>query len=125
MNPFKFRRDQRREPRLPARPASRRINAEIGGVHAYTSNISKSGAQIVCPALLFRTLRPQLESGGIEVNFTVRGALKITATAKVRYLCPSDDEILIGLELLEFAAGHEDVWLDYIERANGDLRLAS
>jgi hypothetical protein len=49
----------------------RRVNVDVAGLVVYTSNVSRDGAQLVCPAMRFPALQQQLVTKRVELAIEV------------------------------------------------------
>ena len=105
-------------------PAENRREARISycmtvvanGIELCSSNISKNGFQLCCPAMRFDGLSGANQAEPLTLSWTLplTGAA-ISALAAVRYANTCDDEVLIGVELVECGAQHKLMWHDFIE----------
>ena len=59
--------EQRSSTRLLRQLRVRRVNVDVAGLVVHTSNVSRDGAQLVCPAMRFPALKQQLASKRVEI----------------------------------------------------------
>ncbi len=107
--------DQRSSARLLRQLRVRRVNVDVAGLVVHTSNVSRDGAQLVCPVMRYPALRQQLNSKHVEVVVEVPTGREIRALVGVRYACPCDDEYLIGIEFESFRDSDAAGWYAYID----------
>ena len=110
-------------PELDSRPEHRResrisyrMNFAMHDVELWSSNVSKNGAQLCCPAMRYSSLA-DVQVQNMLVRWTVPTTnVVITAAAEVRYANACDDEVLIGLEFVSFENDSKAAWNDFIDR---------
>jgi hypothetical protein len=107
--------EQRSTERLIRQRRIRRVNVDVAGLVVYTSNVSRDGAQLVCPAMRFPALQRQLVTKRVELAIEVPTGREITALVRVRYACPCEDEFLVGIEFESFRDGDAAGWYAYID----------
>jgi hypothetical protein len=93
----------------------RRVNVAVAGLVVHTSNVSRDGAQLVCPAMRFPALQRQLANQRVEMVIEVPTGREIGALVRVRYACLCDDEYLIGIEFESFRDGDAAGWYAYMD----------
>ena len=113
--------EQRSALRLPRKLRVRRLNVAVAGLVVSTSNVSRSGAQLVCPAMRFPALQHKLMSEPVEIEIELPTGRDVYAFATVRYACPADDEYLIGVEFESFRGGDAAGRFSYIDWINSPL----
>jgi len=89
--------DRRTCPRSPSR-----LRVEAGGVHLATTNVSTSGMQLSCPALLFGLLQPHLERGTLEATLQLLPDVAVPVRCAVVYVAHYGYEYLLGARFVEF-----------------------
>ena len=103
--------ENRREARI-----SYRLEFTAGDVTLSSSNISKGGTQLCCPSMRYAGLAAGISQGQTRLAWKIPGSNEIiTSLAAIRYANKCDDEILIGMEVVEFPAGQQAVWADFID----------
>jgi hypothetical protein len=107
--------EKRSSPRLPRNLKVRRMNVAVAGLVIYTSNVSRQGAQLVCPAMRFPALRRHLMSPPVELVIELPIGRDISTLATVRYTSPCEDEYLIGVTFDSFRDGDAAGWYSYID----------
>lgn len=115
MNALKHQLEQRTNRRVTRNLRVRRINVEVAGLVVHTSNVSREGAQLVCPAMRFQALERQIAKQPIELVLELPTERDITAYANIRYACECDDEYLIGVGFESFRNGDAAGWYSYID----------
>jgi hypothetical protein len=115
MNVLKPNLEQRSIDRISRNLRIRRINVEVAGLVVHTSNVSRDGAQLVCPNMRYPALEKQLLRAPFEVVIELPTERDITAYANVRYTCPCDDEYLIGIAFDSFHDGDAAGWYSYMD----------
>lgn len=114
-----WRPEHRRESRI-----SYRMNFAMHDIELWSSNVSKNGAQLCCPAMRYSSLGDvQAQQALVRWTLPTTNAV-IKATAEVRYANACDDEVLIGLEFVSFEDDLRVVWSDFIDslaKARGEL----
>lgn len=115
MSAVKHTAEQRASRRLLRELRVRRLNVAVAGLVVYTSNVSRHGAQLVCPAMRFPALGKQLESQPFEIELELPTGRDVVALATLRYACPCEDEYLIGIEFKSFRGGDAAGWFAYID----------
>lgn len=107
--------EQRAATRLLRQLRIRRVNVDVAGLVVHTSNVSREGAQLVCPAMRFPALQRQLVAKRVELAIEVPTGREVSAVVRIRYACPCDDEFLIGIEFESFRDGDAAGWYAYID----------
>jgi len=110
--------EQRRFPRFNVE-----LTARVQRTTVSVKNISRSGLQAACPAMLFDFLAPALEAGTAELSLTITEEQVARARCKVVYVSEYGDEYLIGLEFAEFEEDGEAMVAGLIaERTQSEAR---
>jgi len=91
------------------------MNVAVAGLVVYTSNVSRQGAQLVCPAMRFPALQRHLISAPVELVIELPTGRDIGTLAAVRYTSPCEDEYLIGIAFESFREGDAAGWYSYID----------
>jgi hypothetical protein len=73
---------------------SRSLRIRNSGLFVHSSNVSREGAQLVCPVMRYPALVKQFRSAPFELVIELPTERDITVYANIRYACPSDDEYL-------------------------------
>ncbi|MDA0824344.1 MAG: hypothetical protein O3C28_18250 [Proteobacteria bacterium] len=115
MNVLKRKPAQRTVDRISRNLRIRRINVEVAGLVVHTSNVSRDGAQLVCPAIRYPALEKQFRNAPFELVIELPTERDITTYANVRYSCPCDDEYLIGVSFDSFRDGDAAGWYSYMD----------
>lgn len=115
--------EQRSAARLLRQLRIRRVNVDVAGLVVYTSNVSRDGAQLVCPAMRFPALQRQLIAERVDLVIEVPTGRELTALVRVRYACPCDDEYLIGVDFESFRGGDAAGWYAYIDWISNPVLL--
>ena len=89
--------ERRSCPRSPSQ-----LRVEAGGVHLATTNVSTSGMQLSCPALLFGLLQPHLERGTLEATLQLLPDVAVPVRCAVVYVAHYGYEYLLGARFVEF-----------------------
>lgn len=111
-------RDQRASPRVSRNLPIGRVNVDVAGLIIHTSNVSRNGAQLVCPAMRFPALQPLLANPSVTLNIALPTGREIGVSARVCYACPCADEYLIGVEFISFQDTDAAGWFAYIDWIN-------
>ena len=103
--------ENRRETRI-----SYSLRVEANGVELRSTNISKNGFQLCCPAMRFDGLSDTDQGQALHLSWTVPVTGKaISALGAVRYANACDDEVLIGVELIECQEQQRRLWSAFVE----------
>ena len=104
--------ENRREPRI-----SHALKMCVQGIEMSSSNVSVNGAQLCCPIMRYEGLLAARQNETISVSWHIPAAEEaFNAAAALRYANVCDDEILLGIEFVEFVTGDREAWRGYIER---------
>ena len=104
--------DNRREPRV-----SYRLDMSADGVDVYSTNISRHGAQLCCPAMRYPRIGKSNDEKVLKLRWNLpNSGQEIIVQSAVRYANACDDEILIGVEFIEIDHQHARDWYDFVER---------
>lgn len=78
-----------------------------------SSNLSLTGAQVSCPAMIYRLISPQLETPPVPVTLTLENNV-LSIEARVVYASDYDDEFLLGLSFDAFDGDAAPLLRDYL-----------
>lgn len=79
--------------------------AEANGVVLWTTNASRGGMQLRCPALVFGLLQPHVETGKLYIQLRVTDQRSIALGCAVVYLAHYGYDYLLGVRLANVTAG--------------------
>ncbi len=83
--------EKRRHPRYRVR-----LDARVRGFEMSTANLSVSGMQLVCPAMIYELIKNEFKTDTVEISLSLPDDQQVNAEFEVVYIAEWDDEILIG-----------------------------
>lgn len=114
MTPSETPAERRRAPRFPVRLA-----VVTAGITLYTTNLSSSGAQLVCPTLPRSLLDHQLETQRLQLSIQLPDGEEAALEGSVVYESSDGNESLLGIHFVAFAPGARQRLYRYIEQRAG------
>ncbi|MEM7467219.1 MAG: PilZ domain-containing protein [Pseudomonadota bacterium] len=91
------------------------LNVVSDGIELTTANISMRGAQLCCPLMRYKGFQSNCRADHVRLGLKVPQTNKpVMVVAAVRYANGCDDEMLIGVEFLEFEHKDRETWEQFI-----------
>ena len=94
------------------------LPVQVRGMTMTTSNLSLSGTQVTCPAMIYRLISAQLDTPPVPVVLTLDDNV-LTVEARLVYVSDYDDEFLLGMSFDGFAGEAEQHLRDYLVARGG------
>ncbi|MCC7413545.1 MAG: PilZ domain-containing protein [Gammaproteobacteria bacterium] len=101
--------------RRVAQRFSRRLRTEVGSLALYTSNVSATGIQLVCPGHSLTRFRGMIDEEHAQITLTLTDGRPVQARCKLAYVSEHDDEYLLGLHFERFDGDGAAVWTSYLD----------
>ena len=84
-----------------------------------TNNLSLSGAQIACPAMIYRLISRHLDSPRVPIALDLDDDTTIEIDGRVAYASDYDDEFLLGVAFEAIADDGQEKLRDYLVTHGG------
>lgn len=109
--------ERRRAPRFPIRIAVR-----SGALRLYTTNISASGTQLICPELQLALFEARVSEQCMELTVEPLDSDPIPLTARVVYRSDIGGEFAIGLHFIDFPGDAKARYTAWLSAASDGMR---
>ena len=94
---------------------SRQLNVDINGLDIVTTNIARGGVQLCCPQMRYHGFLRAAKDGVIRLKIRLPDSSNwLTLSGSVRYVNPSKNDYLIGVQISDIDPETEIQWAAYI-----------